>query len=663
MTYVILLDEFDTEGWLQTQALFAPSFFSDQVKIYTANSRDRALEIEDLIDRSTHNTFLFLSVQRELRADDHLLTIRRYRYKTLFERIREEFSYCSKYENLLLVVDRIPHEHSSGEYVDKHKRLAIELDKQGFVEDNSQHSYLVSRDEFLALYSDVLELLLREDILDTTVKAQLVAPITSLLESGLLQRFDKAIQASNLERYYQNMLLLKERFIEEFLRLDFSVFDHREHVLRTMMQGLFGEIIGIRDVLDKITLLNYTPENIYLDDGEMNITIASLISLISNRQERVFTSGWFEVETLKTDRSYLSHALARLVALELPEKHENKREVTVHDLEQIILDVPPPPRDEIKPLNDLPYLYRRKRELELIQEVEGAFKMMQTEIAHVKEALIQAKEDIYLHPGTPVTLTLTIERLRVRSNEAIIPDYNREDEPLPAFERSFKMLRMQELKERVRNSYRKLPRTWTFSWMLLLIMITTFVPILMGYHKQLEVVFSLANLLIVLTLIGIILWFYVKLKVKLQTLLSDYRSQLRSVQKDLYNWYGVSVSQYESMFRTKLMFENRELYRSALRHIEEDEKQWTIHQNKIKTLNKQAKEIMHSCGLEASSSTSAFLPRSIIEFDPNQTLEYALFPEQKNMAEVITDQKMNMNAIFCYGVITKLQLRRFKMGE
>jgi len=662
MTYVILLDEFDTEGWLQTQTLFTPSFFSDQVKIYSSSAMDRALEIEDLIDRGSRHTFLFLSVQRELRADDTLLSIRRYRYKTIFERIKKEFVYCKEHLNVLLIIDRIPHERSSGEYVDRHKSLAIELDKQGFVEDNSLYPYLISRNEFMMLYSEVVTIVHREDDIDNARKQSLLLTLEPLLESHLLKRFEAMEHREELEQYIKNIKLLKEQFLQDFVGLDLSSFDLREHILLTMMQGLFAEIIGIHTSLQQITLVNYAPDDIYLDDGEMNITIASLISLISNRQEHLFKQGWFEIDTLETDRSYLAQSLANLVALDLPERPENKKAVTLHDLEQIVLDVPPPTQDDIKSLDDIPYVYYRKRELELINEVEEAYSMISAEIYRVKDALVKSKEEIYLHPGAPVSVTLNIEQLEVRSKEVIIPVHDKQHEPSILFEKEFQQLRMQEFKEKLRNSYRKLPRTWLSAWMISIILLITLVPTVLSYHDRLENVFSLANILIIVTLVLISFWFYGLLRATLTSKIRNYRRRLRGIQMGLYKWFEDSVVQYQLVFRTKLMFENRERCRNVFREIQEDEKQWMLHQNKIKTLKKQAKEIMRSCHFDTESNSS-FLKRSDIELDTTRVLAYSLFPHKKKVSEVIIDQKMSTNAIECYGFITKLKLSRFEMGE
>ena len=159
MTYVILFDGFDTEGWESIQMLFEPSFAADEVKIYSAASFGRAIEIDDIIDRNIQHTFVYLTVQKPRRRGKNGSLVEVYRYKTLLDRIRKEFSYCGNHQNVLLVVDRIPRDIGSGLYVDHDKEIAMALDRFGYLDTHTEQDYYFTIDDIYAIKNKIFELI------------------------------------------------------------------------------------------------------------------------------------------------------------------------------------------------------------------------------------------------------------------------------------------------------------------------------------------------------------------------------------------------------------------------------------------------------------------------------------------------------------------------
>jgi len=455
MTYVILFDGFDTEGWESIQMLFEPSFTEDEVKIYSATSFGRAIEIDDIIDRNVQHTFIYLAVQKPRRKEKNRSLVETYRYKTLLDRIRDEFSYCGNHQNVLLVVDRIPKDIGNGLYVDQDKETALALDRFGYLDTHTDHHHYFTIDDIYAIKNKIFELI-------HTAERVTVDLFEKEIEEIVHQEMKKKIEtfgdSEDAETCINRIHEVKKNFLKAFWQLDLSSFERREGLIENAIKRIFGETIGILGSLSSIAILTYRPTKIHEEDSKTHITIASLVSLIANRGEKVLQKGWFEIAKIEIDKNYLQRALEHLASIRLPVLHNEKVTVNIHNIEQLNHTLEPfKDENSFNYIEGVPWWYSMKKERGIKEEIDYIWNKMNDEIERLMDNLILNKNAIYGHPGAKTDKEFSYKEVKEESHRAVDDTYAKSTYTKEAIDEMLDGVDTHMVKGRFENFFDKLP--------------------------------------------------------------------------------------------------------------------------------------------------------------------------------------------------------------
>ena len=658
MTYVILYDGFDTEGWESIQKLFEPSFFDDNIKIYMQSDFARAMEIEDIIDRNIRHTFLFLTVQKPRRKVKSVSLVEKYRYKTLLDEIRAEFPFCEYHQNILCVIDRIPKNIGNGLYMEEEKEMALSLDKFGYLDSNKE-TYFFTMDDLLHIQSKIYTLIQASEKI---TKDKFEKEIDDIVRLEVDKKVESLQGKDGTGTCVERMRKMQTTFLEAFWQLELSSFERREKLILHTLKRVFSETIGILGSLNHISILTYRPEQIHEEDSEMHITIASLISLIANRTETVLKQGWFEVAKMETNKDYLGRALKELYSIRLPEIQNEKTTVRIHNVLQLTHPLEPFKEEKIfKPIEDIPWKYSSKGERRIKEKIDQVWDSMHTEIDLLSQNLQLSKDDIYSQVGTKTDIEFTYHEIKEEANKAIITQYQSSDMTREKVEDDLNSVSKDKMRAKFANYFDKLPSLGTYLLSLFVFFMIIFLITLIPEEVWTKVSLGLIDSVILITLFllsWIPIWYF---RQKVIRFLFEYIEKIKNIQINAHKWHDSEIEHFKYSFETKLKYENRIYFRQKLQEVERRKKKWKLHNNRVYELNKIAKDIAISLDLTLDAEEK-WLPLSIIEEDISLTKEYALFNQKNKVEEIITDRsKMNYD-VSCYGIIKNLEIQRIENG-
>ncbi len=660
MTYVILFDGFDTEGWESIQKLFEPSFADDGVKIYPSQYLSRAMEIDDIIDRNVQHTFIFLTVQKPRRKEKNDSLVEKYRYKTLLEKIRVEFPYCEHHQNILCVIDRIPKNIGSGLYIDREKETALALDKFGYLDAHKEHAHFFTIDDVYKIKKEIFELIHTAEKVTEELFGQEIEKIIHDETERKINVLQENIETSTCITRLKSM---QEAFLSAFWQLELTSYEKRENLIENTLKRIFGETIGIMDSLRHISILTYRPEKIHEEDSETHITIASLISLIANRSENVMSKGWFEVSKLETDKGYLGRSLEHLSSVRLPELPDEKIIVNIHNIDQFNHTLEPFKDENIfSPIGNISWIYGKKREREIKNDIDNIWDKMDQEFDLLLENLTISKNDIYEHPGAKTDKEFTYQEVKEEAHKAVNTNNPKSYDTKDQIQDMLKKVSKTTTKGKFANYFEKLPSAGIYFLSLItffmIVFLVSLIPVEL-WSKKLPLFLIDSAIFVILFLISFIpIWYFRK---KIIVFLLDYLNKIKEIQREAHTWHDECIEEYKYSYETKLKYENRIFFRKKLKEIEDIKKKWKLHNNRVNELNKIANDL--AARLDLSIDTKeVFLPLSIIEQDVSHVNDYALFTEKKHVEELVTDRTMSNKDMYCYGIIKMIEIKRIENG-
>jgi hypothetical protein len=659
MTYVILLDGFDTEGWENIQTLFLPSFAEDNVKIFLASEMDRAIEIDDTLDRNMQHTFIFMTVQKARRKEIGTSLIEKYRYKTLLKKIHSEFPYCEHHQNILFVIDRIPKDIGNGLYNDNDKEIAFSLDKDGYLNTVEDHPYFFTLNDILKIKTSIYELI---HMSDEITKEQYAEDI----ENIVIQIVEKKVKAIEDGTPYQTcaslLQLAKKHFIEAFWKLDLTSLERRESLIEMTIKRVFHETVGISESLKHITILTYRPEKINEEDYIAHITIASMISLIANRTQNVLKKDWFEIQKLEVDKEYLLRSLERLSSIKLPEIPQEKEVIKIYNIDHLNHNIEPFTQEHVfRAIDGIPWFYSTKKERVLKMKIEQVWDKMNDELEQMSQSLKLSRKAIYDHPGEKTDKEFSHEEIKEESMKGIETQYINSTHSKKLIEENLLQLAKDKIKGMFSSQFEKLPGFGFYILSLLMLFGCAFLISLIPLEIWTTLSLTVVALIFVLSLLLISLvplWFYRR---KVILFLKDYIHKIEKIQYQAKEWYDERIEEYKYGYETKLRYENRIIFRKSFKKIEEKKQKWKLHNNRVNELNKTAYSIAKYSDISLHREEKT-LSLSLIEQDMDFVKEYALFPEKTHINEVVTDITMTNREMESFGIIRGIEIKPVRNG-
>ena len=652
MTYIIFLDGFDTEGWRHIESLFLPSFKVDEIVLYPAEHKERAIEMQDLLDATQEHTFLFFSVQHERPHTQDGSNIRKYRYKHLIEKIDEEFSFTRPYERMLCVIDRIPKIQATGYYVDEDKEFAMQLDRYGYVENNTDHPYFFSKFDMEILSQELSEAFL----LHSDVRTKVPEIVKKHIEAKKVH----VEEGHPGSVYMERLQIVEEKFLKEFTLLSLEEIEFPDKLLKNSLYQIFSSVIGVGDTVKSMTLLTYRPPTKHHEEVETNITIASLMSLLSNRERKEFKKGWLEAE-IDIDREYLQRSLQRLASLEMPHQPIQNIHVSVHDIKNMLVGDKTKALEQVEFDAAIPFFYSSNQEDKIVEQMERMYADLEKQIVQTEERLIAERNRIYSHPETLTEETLSIEDLENKANAPILSDYS-SVESIEDMKTQLKRIPVFKYIEKLRMKFRKLMLLPQVIVTFLLFTIIMVLPSVASYIEHTRYIASLTNIVLPLVLFSLFAVSILYFRSGIRKLLLAYEKELHHFQELLEHCYKNCLDRYSKTFKNKLLFENREKYRAKLREVEAEERMRSYHYSRVESLNQEARLIADLLEMKLEY-VDTFIPADTYKKDVDQVMEYALFNEKYEIKDIIINVKKHLSNIEIYGNIDHMVIHEIEVGE
>ncbi len=200
--------------------------------------------------------------------------------------------------------------------------------------------------------------------------------------------------------------------------------------------------------------------------------------------------------------------------------------------------------------------------------------------------------------------------------------------------------------------FRRLPAFLSVLFVGFLLIGLTVIPYVVVNYEGFEIQKWYSYLFLLLPVIVYLVISYMQIRIlkkPLEKLLKAYYKRLDKLISRLKEWQDNTIEKYEKLFVQKLEYENRKILERVYGRLGENRRKELYHQNRVKFLTKQAKDIARVFGIDVK--TSYFEPSVDFNQAGLEVLDYALFREKRTVASVVIDIKKVIKDIDAYGYI------------
>lgn len=658
MTYVIILDGFVNEGWKNIYTLFKPSFYADDIRVYYAEDKYTSSEIEELMPRDEKHNFIYLSMQRGEHPGEKEEKISYYRYKRTLEKIKEQFPYYMEHNNILLMLDYSQKVLGRDEYREIEKKISYELDKKGYVDDNSHASYLFSYKEIMSLdgeYNKYVQGINGEKVVNTERR-----DVFEKIENRVKTLFEekKSLSEGNASKISPVSFLaeLEAKLQMKISRIQDKDLEKKYSKPSSICIDFLEEYYGIKDDLKNFTLLQYAYHKDI--DIELFFKVLSLISLLRNAQKTIFRPYWLEIENLEINLPTLKAKLEKLESLSIEEEKEEQYSIELNNLDTISLPSDSVPIDFPDKIQT-PWFYSKREEEILSSEIQQHYRGVGNTLERVRKNIAKIKKTIHDYRVDKIDKTFTKGELQKSiENKNILPQVGH-TESIQKIIHSHEQFPLEDFSVSALHEIRKLPSVFRLLLMLLVVLLVMIVPyvLLLGsinLEEWYKHYFPLAVLFVFFLTSAIYIY---KLKNVLFSLIEKYEKMTDRILKRIKIWQKNTIEKYEILFLKKMEYENFQILEKKYNEEKEKENQKLYHRNKVAFLKKQVQEVKSFFRLDTNPVENVFTLE-----DPSKSsseiMQYALFDEKTAVSELVVDVAMVDKYVMSYGIIERVVIKK-----